>query len=506
MIALWKRGTPLLQRLFGIDVRALALLRVMLGFTTVLGTLFLWTQLGTFFTDDGLLPRRLAVDYGSYEMFPAWFSLFFVTGEAWFLHIMFAFTCLCGVALMLGYRSRLACFLCWLLTTSMISRISPYVVGCDMQLKVLFFWSMFLPLGKWASIDRLREGGKDAPSVYLSFASAGLLLQVLYLYVFGGLFKTTGTDWDESGLGLYYALNIVQHNSIFAQTLASIGLPYIKWLNFYVLYLEIFAFALLFLPVFTYPARLIGQVLLILLHLGFVAFLSIGIFPLVSITGLTAFTSPMVWKWLGRSRFLNALSSRMGQWLKRLDPRLPATPAPPAFPRHMADAREAALALLALLVLWQNMAILPFLNVSFPAPFKQILSHIGLYQHWGVYAPNVPHRSDWFVVEGELRDGKKVDAYRLLAEPPRNSRPHSGYDAHPYPRWLYYMMRVNWAYQGGYFGQYICRRWNSGAMREEYGPIKHVRVYQYWQDTPLPGGVFSEPTRQLDYEQDCPSL
>jgi hypothetical protein len=499
-----QRVYPYLERLFGIDVRTLALLRIMLGFVTVFGTVVLWTQLDVFFTDDGIIPRYLAVRSGNYNLFPAWFSLLFTSGEAWFVHLYFAFTCLCGFGLMVGYRSRLMCFLCWLLTTSIISRISQVVVGCDMQLKVIFFWSMFLPLGEWASVDRLRKAVRPSqPFIYLSFASAGLLLQVLYLYLFGGLFKTTGIDWDESGLALYYALNIAQHSSIFAQPLLAIGMPYIVWLNFFVLYLEIFVFALLFSPLWTYPLRLVGQLLLVGLHLGFLVFLSIGIFPLVSITGLAAFTSPMVWNWLGRRTYLAPLKRGGHAALTWLDRRLPATPHPAERGRLQVRVRESALAILVALVLWQNIAVIPFTQVSMPNPVKWLLSHIGLYQHWGVYAPNVPHRSDWFTIEGKLHNGRVVDAYRRTGEVPSAKRPVSGYSAHPYPRWLYYMMRARWSSHGPYFGRYLCQRWNQSAEQQEYGTMQELRIYHHWQDTPMPGYAPSPAEQRLVYTYRC---
>jgi len=57
---------------------------------------------------------------------------------------------------------------------------------------------------------------------------------------------------------------------------------------------------LIFSPFWHVPLRLITQILLICMHFGFFLFLSIGLFPMVSISSLMLFTMPEVWDWIAK--------------------------------------------------------------------------------------------------------------------------------------------------------------------------------------------------------------
>ena len=57
------------------------------------------------------------------------------------------------VALLLGYRTRLAAFWAFVLLASIHVRTPPLLQAGDTLLRVLFFWSLFLPLGARCSLD-----------------------------------------------------------------------------------------------------------------------------------------------------------------------------------------------------------------------------------------------------------------------------------------------------------------------------------------------------------------
>ena len=203
----------ILQRLFAIDVRSLALFRICIGLILLVDILTRSTDIQQHYSDLGVLPRE------------ALWQLFLLSKWHWSLHawtgsvagqtILFACAAACAVAVILGYRTRLALVLSWLLLASLHARNPILQYGADHLLRMLLFWSMFLPLGCYWSIDRLRVVvPPDWPGRHLSMASAAILLQIFLFYFFSGLFKRNEI-W-QGGEGMYHALS----SNMFSKPLA----------------------------------------------------------------------------------------------------------------------------------------------------------------------------------------------------------------------------------------------------------------------------------------------
>jgi hypothetical protein len=180
--------------------------------------------------------------------------------------------------------------------------------GADMQLNLLLFWAMFVPLGARFSVDAALSRRDTAENAYASVATFALMLQVAYLYLFGALLKVD-SEWTTTFDAVYYSLHAHQLITPLAPYFRMWPEP-LYWITIYVYYLELLAIALLFSPVRTAVCRLAALPLLVSLHLGFALLLSIGIFPLVSLTGLMVFVPGLLWNHL-LPRF-NARRSRNG--------------------------------------------------------------------------------------------------------------------------------------------------------------------------------------------------
>nr|WP_282452685.1 HTTM domain-containing protein [Lysobacter sp. CAU 1642] len=290
----------LLRPLIAIDLRSLALFRVVIAFAVLLNVGLYWPDAVALFADEGgLYPRSMAMEV---QRDFRWSPLL-MAGHPAFLHAFFALNALAGLALLLGWRTRAATVLCWLCALALKYRAAQFVSLADTQLPILLFWGMFLPLAARFSIDaalcRPEERRRDVASV----ASLAVLLNVMYLYFVGALEKT-GSSWQQDSLAVYYAVTSVESTSPLAAWLAAYpGLA--GALTEFVYAVELGAPLLLFLPFLTQWARLVGVPLLMSLHLAFVLFLSIGIFPWVSLSGLCLFLPPLLWDrllrpWLDR--------------------------------------------------------------------------------------------------------------------------------------------------------------------------------------------------------------
>lgn len=286
--------TKLAHALFAIDLRALAAFRIMCSLAMLARLIEVGPHVAAFLTDEGVFPRAAYLAQAR----PEYASLYLINGTLPFALALFALNALAALALLVGYRARLMAAICWVLWLSMARRNPLITTGGDPLLSLLLFWAIFLPIGAVFAVDAAMNEEDERGKAHLSVASAGLLLQATWVYVFGALLKT-GPEWTTLGSAVYAAL----HLDTIATPLAHWFRQFnqITWLlTFYVLWLELLTPALLFSPIRTALVRAIALPFLMTMHLGFRLFLDIGNFWAVSLASLTAFTPRLFWDWAAR--------------------------------------------------------------------------------------------------------------------------------------------------------------------------------------------------------------
>lgn len=279
----------LLREWLTIDLRALAALRIGLGVSILCSLYSFVYDFEWLATDHGALPRS----YLLWQNSSAAFSLFMISGNSYVVAALFWFTALCAVLLMLGWRARLMAFVCWVLVVSLNMRYLPYTFLADWQLASLLFWGMFLPLGARFSVDSALVKTPVRQVAIHNLACLAILLQEMYLYVAGAMLKTDDV-WRTAYTAVNYAMHTMDSKIMAGELL--LAHPTLMYaLTFYVFHLELYAFLLFFCPVLTAPVRLLGFVLLATLHLGFLTFMNVGYFPVVSISGLLVMLPSFFW-------------------------------------------------------------------------------------------------------------------------------------------------------------------------------------------------------------------
>jgi predicted DCC family thiol-disulfide oxidoreductase YuxK len=287
--------TPL-RTVFGCDLRTLALVRICIGSLIIADLLIRAQTLTAHYTDAGVLPRGAFL-----ALFSSWpTSTHFLAGSFWIQAALFIVAGLVAVALLLGYQARLAAFVSWILLISLDAR-NPFVSqGGDMLLRVLVLWCVFLPIGARFSVDAAlnREGPRS--DAHFSMGSMALLLQAASVYFFTALLKSDPV-WIPDGTAVYFALNNDSIVTWFGEWLRQ-SETLMQLLTYFVWILEIATPLLLFSPVFHLQLRLTGLILMLTMHIGFLASMHIALFPFISITSLLAFTPGAVWdsKWIQR--------------------------------------------------------------------------------------------------------------------------------------------------------------------------------------------------------------
>lgn len=472
--------SPLCE-LWTLDLRSLALFRVGLGVTLLLDLVVRSQHLRAHYSDAGIWPRAawLANQRG-----PLDWSFHLATGGELGIALMMGAAALCALSLALGYWTRLATALSWLLLFSLQQR-NPHVLnGGDALLRILLFWALFLPLGQRLSLDRLQSGRGSAATTVRSAAAFALLAQIGLVYGFAAIWKDHPM-WHGDANAVYYALSIDQFATAASGWLLARP-ELLRLLTIGVWWLEALGPALLFLPGFTGVARALAVALFLGLHAGFAIFMELGLFPLICGVAWLAVTPSVVWDSLGRRRRgrgagpaaapaqLDALRFRSGPALRSL----------------------AITSLLGIAVAWNLGTRLPALH-SLPGAFiaTDLGILLGLDQRWSMFAPYPLLRDGWFVAAGETGGGQRRDLLRSGA-PLSWTKPERVSALYPTQRWRKYMMNLIDAEnreQRAPFARFLCREWNASAkpadrieairlvfMVEDSRPGRRVAAVRPW--------------------------
>lgn len=279
-----------LREVFGMDLRTLALFRILLGLYLLLDLALRARDLAAHYTDFGIMPRDVAISYLS----PASFSLHLMNGSLAFQAALFLVAGGFALMLVLGWRSRLAVVASWLLLLSLQNRNTTILSGEDNLALLMLFWAMFLPLGARFSVDAALDPAADRRSdAYFSVATLALLVQGMSMYFFSALLKSDPV-WMPEGTAVYYALNLDYFATRFALWFRQFE-PLLTGLTYYVWILELVGPLLIFSPLLHRPLRLVLIICFVTMHLGFWLCLEIGLFPLISIIMNLAFLPGWVW-------------------------------------------------------------------------------------------------------------------------------------------------------------------------------------------------------------------
>lgn len=300
-----------LRQFLSIDHRSLAAMRVA-GALTMIWVMIWWgADLSVFFTDDGLIPRDAA---GAGYDRRVGSLLFWLDGYGWALALwLVGFAA--ALALLIGWRARAAAAVAWIVYLSFAGRAPEITQGGDALLPLLLFWMIFLPVGAVWSVDAaLNPRDYRAAPPHFSIATVGLLLQVLYVYVFGAIEKT-GPAWLPDGAAVYAALHLDTFVTPLGKVLREHTLV-MMLLTFFVFFIELFAPVLLFFPDRAMLVRKATLALLMMMHVGFRLFLHIGHFWMASLTSLAAYVPPGWWRWIG-ARYWRGEAEGIRIWYDR---------------------------------------------------------------------------------------------------------------------------------------------------------------------------------------------
>jgi hypothetical protein len=412
------------------------------------------------------------------------------SGAGWPLFVL-AVQLVFGLLMIIGFQSRFAVTMSWLLLLSVQNRNPIILHGGDQMLRATMFWLMFLPVGARWSLDGSnairRAYGQPVQETMTSIATAGLLLQTTIVYLSTAFLKTS-KEWWSDGSAMYYALNIEQFRlplGGIAKNFPPIVLRISTWMT---LVFEILT------PLIVFSQKPLLRTLTILLafvfHLGFVALLmDVGPISIASCILWIPFIPGRAWDYIAKQTFLNPIrkacshalapanawrAKRITRWVQNEKP-------VPVIQTSIVGQVMAALSLLYILQ-WNAYNLNPALKQL----FTPVANTVRLDQYWGMFAPRPMHDDGWFSMVAVLDDGSRVDLFQD-GRTHTFQRPADIVHMHKTARWAKYWMNM-WMEKHGRY-----RKFGTAYMRAQFQAkhpnraIKQLSFYYHLDVIPAPG-------------------
>jgi hypothetical protein len=262
---------------FSLDLRSLALFRVLLAYLLLADLANRWPDLTALYSDQGAVPRH-NVEGGWLLDITNPFSIHSLSGSPNYQVFLHVLTNGFAIGLLVGYRTQLMTLLSWFLLMSAQARNPALMQGGDLLLRLLAFWGLFLPLGAIFSIDAATTARRlNRTYRVCTPASVALILQICFVYWFAVAWKSA-PPWREEGTAVYLALSVDGFVTRLGQFLHDF-VPLTKLLTRFTMVLELFGPVLLFVPFANGLLRTLVIAAFIMFHAGLGLCLELGDFP-----------------------------------------------------------------------------------------------------------------------------------------------------------------------------------------------------------------------------------
>ncbi len=479
------------QELFGIDLRSLALFRILTALIVIGDLIQRIFDLETFYSDLGILPRSIEI---TQYMNINHISLHLISGNIFVQGVLFFISLIFAFALLIGFKTRLAAFMTWVLLLSVHNRALILTIGGDELLRMSLFWGMFLPLGACFSIDSKFSSSKETPKSVLSIASVALLAQVLILYWFSIVFKSRSPEW-LNGDAIYFAISQEHYATQIGKYLFQF--PHaMKLLTHSSFWFETIGPLLLFFPIFTGPIRTLIAFMFIGFQIGMGSCIILTIFTWSASLVMIPFIPSWFWdKFLPiitkviHLDFISSLFKKISNNLFSFA-KLKQNTGSAFF--NLSIFGNIFVLLMFLYVIWWNLWTVSK-KFEIPKDLTVIANILRIDQKWNLYCPIATY-SYWYVIPAILKDGTRVDLFRN-GKPVSWKKPKIASKLFKNRHWRAFMLHLAWFPNNQktllpYLSWYLCKQWNES--HPENKQIKKLTIYLMYK-TQLKNNKESKP-------------
>ena len=396
-----------------IDARSLAAFRILVGLLAIADVALRARNFSVFYAESGAVPQSLA-EASTHE---SAISVYYFTTDPTVVAGLFVLQALVGLQLVVGYRSRIATVLTFVLVVSM-DHHNPFVLSyADILFRLLLFWAIFLPLGERWSIDAVHAKREPRQS-FVGVASLLILLQMVVMYFVNGLHKAQEELWRSGEatpliMGLDNTTFFLGEVVRAAPTLLQVG--GLTW--YYMLLASPLLFVLWGRPRTFFVAMFLGG------HASFAVTVRIGAFAYVAIAGLLLFLPAQFWRDGERLlRRLGADGSRyerarsLASSLARRLPRLRPDGSTQRRAREVTYTVAVGIVLGSIVIAGGGALAQAGGVVEEPVGpeegIERAANSVGVWQpDWSIFAPTPRTTDRYYVFPAETADGELLDVY-----------------------------------------------------------------------------------------------
>ena len=292
---------------FRLDLRTLALFRILLGLLLIFDILSRLGSFGIFYTESGLIPLELT----PYKTRTLW-SVFFLSTNEYYIFGVFVWGLLSAICFTIGYRTKLAGIFCWIFICSIQYRAWFLLCGGDLLIRILFFVGIFLPLDQYFSVTKKSIQEKTV----FNFVIVLYFIQLCFIYYTAAMGRDHHSWWiDATAIS-----DVLKHKpsaSYFAQFILFFPLI-LKFLTRWTMLIEFFFPFIMFIPFNTQKIKLISALTMMLLHFGILTFMNIGLFPYASMLSWLILLPSSFWEFKYMMIFEKWLSSLFSIKIERI--------------------------------------------------------------------------------------------------------------------------------------------------------------------------------------------
>ena len=180
--------------------------RIAIGFLLLIYFIALYPNWELFYARDGIIsltdPEIAKVTLDKW-------SLFYLTDKILPVRIYYWLGITGIIMLIVGFKTRISTVFIWILIFSMTNRTRVIVNGEHLVLETILFFSCFLPLGYYLSVDRWLDKKKNnkvnlkEPSIW---PLRLIQINIILIYVFSTYYKITTDPAWLNGESLYWTI------------------------------------------------------------------------------------------------------------------------------------------------------------------------------------------------------------------------------------------------------------------------------------------------------------
>ena len=289
------------QLRYSLDERSLAAFRIFIAAIYLHDAWEHWDDLELFYTDGGLAPREAGVSSYTWTGILNWpwslshWSVLQLGGSLAFVEPFFVAHIAALLALLLGWRTRLAAPVVWVCLASLNQRNAYVTHTFDQYTAGLLLFCVLgdLPLGARFSLDRRRAPASPTSGQVATVGAFALRVQVALLYICAVANKEW-ESWVSPGRAVCMVWTAPQVCSRLGPVLHAWFPGMCVWASRGGIALEAAAATLLLVP--HSGAQAAAFVAQLLLHGGIWATLTLDEVPLINLAAGCIFATPAVWE------------------------------------------------------------------------------------------------------------------------------------------------------------------------------------------------------------------